>query len=510
MPLQATPCYAALLARDARFDGRWFVGVRTTGVYCRPICRVRTPKFEHCEFFERPAQAEAAGFRPCMKCRPELAPRPQRWSTMDASQTLAHQALAWLQQPHDKAPTVAAWAAQLGVSARHLQRLLLRAYGVGPQQLIHTQRLLLAKQLLADSGLPLEDVAAAAGFGSRRRLDAAVVAHYRVTPAQLRRAPRSALAGSPILPLAYRPPYAVQALLQFLAARAIPGVECVDVAARRVQRSLRVLHQGQLISGVLQVHWPAPKATAASGAHQVQLQLDAALLGAAATVLPLVRQWLDLDADPQAVATTLQAALPADLCAPEGLRLPGCVDRFELAVRAVLGQQVSVAAARTLASRLVQCCATPLGAAAWAEAPSITHGFPSPEQLLAVGEDALVAQGILRQRAQALRSLAQAWPQLHYARGEGSVAQAQDQLCALSGIGPWTAQYMLMRGWSWPDQFLGGDLVLRRMLSPDPAKPLSAAALQRWSTALAPYRSYAVMHTWHHASAAATHPAAPR
>lgn len=477
--------YAAVLARDARFDGRLFVGVTSTGIYCRPICRVRTPRRENCRFFESAAQAEAEAFRPCMKCRPELAPPDPSlaWTTMDASRTLARQAAAWLEACDDAEASIEQLAEHLGITSRHLRRIFLAEHGVTPLQYLQTRRLLLAKALLTDTALPVRDVAASAGFASLRRFNAAFVQHYRLQPSRLRAQRGAPAPGSePSLRLAYRPPLAVEALLKFLAARAVPEVEQVDVAGRRIERSLALDVHGVRHAGGLAVRFDET-------ASEVLLSLDASLWPAVGRVVALVRRWLDLDADPGPIAAHLQPLLPSSL---PGLRLPGCLDRFELAVRAVLGQQITVAAARTLAGRLVG----RLGEAL----PDGRRLFPQPVAVAAASRDEIAALGITGRRAETLRALAEAWPRLRYAQQslarEGSVAEALAELCELPGIGPWTAHYMLMRGWSWPDAFPPGDVVLRKQLDITErgaaATRAEAAAAARFS----PFGSYAVLELW--------------
>lgn len=471
-PLDPGACYAALQARDARFDGHWFTGVTSTGVYCRPICRVRTPKAENCRFFPHAAAAEAAGFRPCLKCRPELAPRA--FSVMEASRSLAHAARERLDAAaqHGDGPSLEALAQGLGVTARHLRRIFAEAFGVSPLAYLQTQRLLAAKQLLTDTTLPLASVAAQAGFGSTRAFQDAWAQQYRLPPLQLRkRAPRTV---APPLTLSYRPPYAVAEWLGFLHARAIPGVEDVDLDRRRVRRSVRV----GTAMGQLAVQFD-------SEAARVHLHLSDALWPHATELQARVRQWLDLDADPEAIGQRLAPLRPT-----AGLRLPGCLDRFELAVRAVLGQQVTVAAARTVSARVVQ---------AWGQALPATQGlgegaawlFPTPQALAHAAPEAVAACGMPLRRAQCLVGLAQAWPALRIAQATPQDPDAAEaELLQLAGIGPWTAAYIRMRAWPWPDRFLPGDVVLRQQLASDPHDP----------STFAPYRSYAVLQLWHRAT----------
>jgi len=482
--LPADAAYAALQTRDARFDGRLFVGVTSTGIYCRPVCRVRCPRRENCRFFTTAAQAEAARFRPCMKCRPELAPRPLAWTTADASRTLAGQAAAWLDACDEPQASVEQLARHLGITSRHLRRIFQAEHGVTPLQYLQTRRLLLAKRLLTDSRLPIHEVAFAAGFASLRRFNAAFVEQYRLQPGALRRerpATRTAC-GEPALRLAWRPPYAVAALLDFLAARAIPGVERVDVAARRIQRSVAVAHGGQRLRGRIELHFD-------EAAGEVLLSPCSRLWPASGVLIAGVRRWLDLDAEPERIDAHL-----GELAAPTpGLRLPGCLDRFELAVRAVLGQQITVAAARTLAGRFVARFGEPLAADECVD--GVAFNFPDAPRIAAASRDDIGALGIIGRRAEALIALARRWPELAFAQGRGSADAALAELCELPGIGPWTASYMLMRGWSWPDAFPPNDVVLRKALSgggPPVSPKAYLAAAERWR----PFRSYAVLHLW--------------
>ncbi|HEY0954170.1 MAG TPA: Ada metal-binding domain-containing protein [Roseateles sp.] len=475
-PLPPDAAYAALQARDARFDGRLYVGVTSTGIYCRPICRVRLPRRENCRFFSTAAQAEAECFRPCMKCRPELAPRALPWTTMDASRTLASQAAAWLDACDDADASVEDLAKHLGITSRHLRRIFQAEHGVAPLQYLQTRRLLLAKALLTDSTLPVQEIAFAAGFASLRRFNAAFVEHYRLQPTALRRegggrAPLSRLR------LSYREPYDLAGVVAFLTPRAVAGVEVVGDGG--ITRSLVLTHAGQRHAGWLRVTFDKP--------GEVAVALSPTLWPAAGSLLPRLRRWLDLDADPLPIAAALgDGGVP-------GQRLPGCLDRFELAVRAVLGQQVTVAAARTLAGRFVERFGETLPGAP----EGCTRLFPSPERIAMATRDDIASLGIIGRRADSLVALAQAWPTLAFARREGEPDAAAAQLCGIPGIGPWTASYMLMRGWSWPDAFPPGDVVLRKALSAGgPLLPPKAylAAAERYR----PYRSYAVLHLWRH------------
>ena len=483
MTFDPDAAYQVLIARDARFDGRLFVGVTSTGVYCRPICRVRTPLQRNCRFFETPAQAEAASFRPCLKCRPEIAPGAGLpWSVMDASRTLARQAAQELntQAASGEAASLAALAAKLGVSDRHLRRIFAAEQGVTPMQYLQTRRLLLAKQLLTDSALPVAQVALASGFRSLRRFNAAFAHQYRMSPSRLRGAAGDepdrpdATPDAITLTLAYRAPFDQVALLRFVAQRAIPGIEEVDGTTIR-----RTLRAGSVAA---QAGWV--EARFDPSRDRVQLRFAPALAASSARMIAAARRWLDLDAAPAGIDAAL-----ANLPGTPGIRLPGSLDAFELAVRAVLGQQVTVAAARTLARRVVERFGTPL-ATPW---PSLARAFPSPQTLAAATLDSVASLGIVRTRSNALIAMAQAWPAL-----EAAMASPDDfiaALCELPGIGPWTAHYIAMRALGWPDAFPPNDVAVlkaMRLLFGTQNQRDADAQAQAWR----PWRAYAVLRLW--------------
>ena len=485
--LDPTACYQAVLSHDARFDGHFFTAVRTTGIYCRPVCKVRAPLAKNCLFFASAARAEAAGFRPCLRCRPELAPAAlPHWSTQDASRILAMQAMQLLDSTEalaDAPLRIADLATRLGVSERHMRRILAQHLGVTPSQYRQTRRLLLAKQLLCDTALPIARVALLSGFASQRRFNTAFVDHYRLTPSACRREGQAA--SDLRLKLAYRPPYDDAAMMNFLAQRAVPGLElCIpgEHGAGEFQRILRLVAGKQSHVGWVRLRFePA--------AHRVQVQLAESLLPVLPAVLQQLRWALDLDADPLAI----EAALAKDFAHCAGWRVPGAWDGFELAVRAVLGQQVTVAAARTLTTRLVQALGEPL-ATLW---PQLTHAFPTPAALLQTSPDALGQLGIVRQRQKAIQALAQAVLHGSLDLKPGPQVQATVQaLMALPGIGEWTAQYIAMRALRWPDAFPAGDIVVQQRLGvrdgPHPARAATVLA-----TAWQPWRSYAVIRLWH-------------
>ena len=494
LTLNDDDCYAALKAKDARFDGSFFTAVTSTGIYCRPVCRVKAPKRENCRFFGHAAQAESAGFRPCLRCRPELAPHSVVWSIQDASYILAHQAAKLLDEPEgwmDSSPSVEKLALKLGISDRHLRRIFEAQFGVSPLQYLQTRRLLTAKQLLADTHLPMTQIALMSGFASVRRFNAAFVAHYKLNPTQLRRAaPKADYDQGMTVRLGYRPPYDVAAMLAFMETRRINTVETIEInaiesiAARAyrycARRTFSIEIAGKKHIGWLQMRFDETR-------HQLVLTVSDSLRAALPVVIRRVRAAFDLDADPAAI----NAALHADFPTGDGLRVPGALDGFELAVRAVLGQQITVAGARTLAQRLVDQFGEPI-ATPW---PELTRLFPSPAALAAATSDEMGQLGIVRQRQAAIVGLAKAVTSGLQLHGGADVAATVEALKAISGIGDWTAQYIAMRALRWPDAFPSGDVALHKILGVQGLKAparLAEAASQPWK----PWRSYAVIRTW--------------
>ena len=494
-PIDPDACYRALKARDARFDGRFFTGVTSTGIYCRPVCGVRTPRRENCRFFAHAAMAESAGFRPCLRCRPELAPGTPWWSIQDASSILAQQAARLLDDPDtwrgDDA-SVHGLAGRLGVSDRHLRRIFETQFGVPPIQYLQTRRLLTAKQLLADTDMPVGQVALASGYASVRRFNDAFAAHYQLNPTQLRRAGVQPAGAGVRVRLGYRPPLDAAALGGFFQRRQIPGIEQVDVDSDG--RGFTLARTVCLTSAGTQYRGWLVARLERSTSH-VALQVDDALR----PVLPqLAVLGIDLDADPTAIEQALQADFPEGA----GLRVPGTTDGFELAVCAVLGQQVTVAAARTLAQRLVQTLGTPITT----PCPALYRLFPDAAALAAADPGQLGAIGIVRQRQRAIQSLARAASSGELVLDSSSdVAMTIAQLKALPGIGDWTAQYIAMRALRWPDAFPAGDVALHNALGvrddPNPARAAEARS-QAWR----PWRSYAVMRAWNTLPATAGKP----
>ncbi|HTS55815.1 MAG TPA: AlkA N-terminal domain-containing protein [Burkholderiales bacterium] len=473
MLLDATHCYQAFKTHDPRFDGRFFVGVSSTRVYCRPVCAVKTPKRENCRFFPSAAAAESAGFRPCLRCRPELAPGN---AGIDARARLAQTAAGLIEDGllHDSG--IDGLAARLGVTDRHLRRVFRTEFGVSPVAFVQTQRLLLAKRLLTDTTMSMTQVAMASGFGSLRRFNALLRTRYRFSPSDLRRR-----VGGPhpsdvlTFELGYRPPLEWDALLSFLGRRAIEGVECIDGA--RYARTVHIEKGGKRHSG-----WIAARLAKRKAA--IELQVSGSLGAAVPAVLGRAKRLLDLSCDPAQIALALG---PLAARRP-GLRLPGAYDGFELAVRAILGQQITVKAARTLAGRF----AVAFGESIETPVPSLRWLFPTAQRVAALKASDVAAIGVVGTRANAIVSLARAVCAGGLALDPGAeVAATLERLRTLPGIGEWTAQYIAMRALSWPDAFPHTDHgVLKALGERDARKALARASA--WQ----PWRAYAVMHLW--------------
>lgn len=464
--------YAAISARDARFDGLLFVGVTTTGVYCRPICPARTPARSRCRFFKSAAEAERDGFRACLRCRPELAPGvAQGIASVDARARIGRLALAHLDDGAGEG--LAAVAAAIGVSERHVRRVLTAELGVSPIEWLQTRRLAMAKQLLHDTSWPLAQIAFASGFSSVRRFNAAFRERFARTPSSLRR-PGAGATDAVTLRLDYRPPLDWETLCTFVGARALPGLERVERdPASGVLTYERALHEQRAGGGTTTLRVaPDPERAA------LRLTLVGDVGARVFDLVERVRRMFDLDAHPAAVGEHLAAdPLLAPLVARRpGLRVPGAFEPFETAVRAVLGQQVSVRAATTLAGRYVA-----------------RFGAPRAEVLAEAPLEALLALGVTTARARTLQTLARAVRDRVVTLEPGADPEATiAALVALPGIGPWTASYIAMRALAAPDAFPAGDLGIKKALGLTNERAIIARA-QAWR----PWRAYAVMHLWH-------------
>ena len=476
MSIEDDVCYRALTAHDTRFDGVFFVGVKTTGIYCRPVCTAKTPGRKSCRFFASAALAEQAGFRPCLRCRPELAPGH---APVDNGRTIARAAAGRIEAGAlSNGGSLEGLAVSLGLSSRQLRRSVRKELGVSPVELAQTNRLLLAKRLIAETQLPMVQVAFAAGFESVRRFNALFRSHYRLTPSTLRRASSKAVASDSLrLMLAYRPPLDWDAMLRFLAARAIPGVECV------VEDSYHRTVGIGACRGWLRVSPVANR-------NMLAVDLATELAPALPSILVRLRNLFDLDARPDIIAghLALDPLLAPSVEQHLGLRVPGAFDSFELGMRAVLGQQVSVRGASTLAGRF----ALRFGEAIETPLACLNRVAPTAESLATARSSTLASLGLPGARAECLRNLARA-----IARGEIDLEPGVDptavvaKLVELPGIGPWTADYIAMRALRWPDAFPAGDLGLKKAAGLKSAKALDRAS-QRWR----PWRAYAAMHLW--------------
>lgn len=475
--------YAAFKAKDARFDGRFFVGISSTGIYCRPVCKARQPKPQNCTFYSSAAEAEHAGFRPCLLCRPELAPGA---SIIDAKADLAYRAARLLEKDCGHGQSLDELAGRLGCTDRHLRRVFAEQYKVTPVQYLQTCRLLFAKTLLTDTNLPIIKIALASGFGSLRRFNDVFKKYYKLPPTALRNhlSETKKRASDMTLALSYRPPYLWDQILKFLAGRAIAGVETVEGNAY-----FRTVHladaEGKQIFGWVRVaHVPERDA--------LSVTISESLLPVVPQVVARIRHQFDLYSEPNIIyeALAVMNEIRPGLCVL-GTRLPGCFNSFEMAVRAVLGQQITVKAASTLAARIVATYGRPI------ETPiaGLTHTFPTPEDVVAMGEavqDNFGTLGVTSARSRTIFGLAQAL--IHGELNLDLCNQPEDEmkkLMTIRGIGSWTAQYIAMRAMEWPDSFLETDAGVKKALHPHTAKEMLQMA-ESWR----PWRSYATFNLW--------------
>lgn len=471
-------CEQARLSRDPRFDGLFFTAVRSTRIYCRPVCPA--PWAKRVRYYRTAAAAEADGYRPCLRCRPELSPEDGTWRRGDA---VLARALKLVEQGFLADQPLSALAQRVHVGERQLRRLFVERLGASPVAVHGTRRLLFAKQLLTETAMPITDIAHAAGFGSVRRFNASFLSAYRMAPRDLRKRPTAAATGDStglVLRMGYRPPYDYAGILDFLRGRALPGVERVDG-----DRYARVVAMRGMPAGWLRVGpWP--------GEHALRLELHGVETARLPEVVQRVRRMFDLDADPEAIARVLGADRRLDplLRRHPGLRIPSGWDGFEIAVRAILGQQVSVAAARTFAARIAQRFGDPVPEP---QDAGLTHAFPTPLQLAHAD---LAQIGLTRARADTVRTVAGAvLAGVVDFQAERTLEEFAARWTALPGIGPWTAHYIALRAMGHPDAFPAEDLVLQKALPGDGSR-LSARALAAHAERWRPWRAYAVLHLW--------------
>lgn len=476
MTIDAESCYRALIARDARFDGVFFVGVKSTGIYCRPVCTAKTPGRTRCRFFDSAALAERAGFRPCLRCRPELAPGN---APVENGRTIAQAAAASIEAGAlSDGRSLEDLAQDFALSSRQLRRLVQSELGVSPVQLAQTSRLLLAKKLLTETQLSMVQVALAAGFASVRRFNALFQSHYDLTPTSLRRSvKRTDAEGVLRLTLAYRPPFAWETLLKFLAVRAIPNVE--QVHDSQYSRTVAMgEHHGWLT------------VAAVPGRSELCVSLAMELAPVLPAILTRLRNLFDLNARPDVIARhlSLDPHLAPLVKRWPGLRVPGAFDAFELGQRAILGQQVSVRGATTLAGRLAEKFGEPIRT----PHAGLTRLTPTTESIATAARETIADIGLPSARAECLRQFACAIAQGDIDLNTGFAhAETPSRLLDLPGIGPWTAQYIAMRALRWPDAFPTGDLGLRKA-----ARALATQSLEQLSEHWRPWRAYAAMYLW--------------
>ena len=477
-------CYRALQSRDARFDGLIFVGVRSTGIYCHPVCPARTAKFENCRFFASAAAAQDAGFRPCLRCRPETAPHLASWR--GTSNTVSR-ALALIDDGalDGKEASVEILAERLGLGERQLRRLFLQHLGASPISVAQTRRVLFAKQLIHETRMPMAEIAIAAGFGSVRRFNETFRGLFHRAPGALRRKSASVPAAAEArvtLRLRYRPPYDWESMLAFLEARAIPGMEWIEegIYHRTVEidggiGSVEVSHLPRQQSLGVTIRFPEVKALPA--------------------IVSRVRRLFDLGADIQTIDAhlSLDPQLAPFVAQRPGLRAPGGWDGFELAVRAILGQQITVVAARRLAERLVEKHGEPVSPD-FANDPRLTHVFPEAQRIATADS---IEVGMPSARKSALQELAHAAisdPNL--SRSFGTIEEAIARLRKIRGVGEWTAQYIAIRALRETDAFPAADIgLLRGAEVVDGIRPTIPNLLTR-SESWRPWRAYAAQHLW--------------
>ncbi len=474
MQLDPDHCYEAIRARDARFDGVFFVGVSTTGIYCRPVCTVRTPGRDRCSFYPNAALAEAAGYRPCLRCRPELAPGS---APVDAGRRVANLAVARIEAGALSDADMEELAAEFSLSSRQLRRVVEREYGVAPVALAQTRRLLLAKQLRTDTPLKMADVAFASGFQSVRRFNHMFRTRYGLNPRALRRQHAPVNGDAITLKLGYRPPLAWQPLAGFLTSRGAICTERLELG--RYLRTVRIGRQRGWIA-------VAPAATQ----NVLQVEVAPNLLSVLTPLRARLRRLFDLDANPAVIEAHLSAdkRLAAHIRGVRGLRIPGTLDGFELALRAVLGQQISVKAATTVFGRFAEF----FGDAVETPFAGLDRTAPNAEAVADARLQHIIERGLTRRRAETVQALARAVAEQKLRlEPAANTDEAIAALHELPGIGPWTVQYIAMRALSDPDAFPDSDLgLLKALRFTHPAK--LAAAAERWR----PWRAYAAVHLW--------------
>jgi AraC family transcriptional regulator of adaptative response / DNA-3-methyladenine glycosylase II len=474
-------CYRALLSRDARFDGLIYVGVRSTGVYCRPICPARTPKFENCSFFGSAAAAQDAGFRPCLRCRPEIAPELASWR--GTSNTVSRALFLISEGALDGDGTVDKLAARLGLGERQLRRLFLQHLGASPISVAQTRRVLFAKQLIHDTRMPMAAVSSAAGFGSLRRFNETFRKLFHRPPTALRRKNLTKEGGQDVaLRLRYRTPYDWKSMLSFLRARAIPGMEVVEDG-----RYLRAVEIDGALGSIAVAHIPAKRS--------LEVGIRFPNVRSLPAIVARVRRLFDLNADIETINDHLSGdpVLAVLVAKHPGLRAPGGWEGFEVAVRAVLGQQISVIGARRLAGELVSLYGRVLPKSFQIH-PKLSHVFPTAKRMALASPIRLPMPAARLKTLQAVAEAAIADPALF--RPFGGIEETVSRLRAIPGIGEWTAQYIALRAVREMDAFPASDLGLLRGMASAEGKKTSTKNLLKRAETWRPWRAYAAQHLW--------------
>ncbi|MDZ4835143.1 MAG: AlkA N-terminal domain-containing protein [Candidatus Melainabacteria bacterium] len=480
MNLNPDNCYQALLTHDRRFDGVFFVGVKTTGIYCRTVCPAKTPNFKSCTFYNNAALAERAGFRPCLRCRPELAPGN---GIMDSVPRLAAIAANRIEDGALTTGTLEELAGDMGISSRHLRRVVEKEFGVTPIELAQTQRLLYAKRLLTDSKLVITEIAFASGFASVRRFNALFKERYDLNPTDIRRAKTDKKLALLNCDINFTPPFDWNRVSSFLRVRSIPGVESFQNNSYLRTASFGKHHGWLQVTPSFATGFETESGSS-SDEHSLRLTVSESLTPVLPRVVARVKRLFDTYADPNAINGSL-----ADLAMKHpGLRLVGAFDGFEMAIRAILGQQVSVAAATTIAGRV----AARFGSAIETPYAELTLLTSEARSIADANVTDITALGITTARAETILILSQAVADGKISLEPGAdVERTVKDLTDLKGIGEWTAQYIAMRALSWPDAYPHGDLGLKKALGVTSSKEVLAAG-EKWR----PWRGYAVMHLW--------------
>ncbi len=476
----------AWLSKDARFDGKFFIGVKSTKIYCRPVCPVKLPSFKNVTFFKTAAQAGANGFRPCLRCRPETSPGTPVWSGTSTTVSRALRLIANGDLDETDLPT---FATRLGITERHLCRLFGQHLGASPNAVAQTRRLHTAKRLIDETNLPMTQVALSSGYSSLRRFNDHIKQTYGTTPTRLRKnksandQPESN--GWYVFKLPYRPPYNWEYLLKFLKVRATPGVEKVEDG--KYIRSIGT----RKYPGIIQVSCDQAN-------HQLICQIQTSKPEELFLVIEKIKRIFDLGADPQIILNTLKKdkKLWPLVKKNQGLRVPGCWDGFEIAVRAIVGQQISVVGATTVMGKIVEKYGEKPCPTFITGSGDISYLFPMPSILAKLDIESLPMP---KARAATIARVAQA-----IADGELELDDSQqpeqmlEQLLSIKGIGPWTAQYIAMRALTHPDALLEGDLVLEKKAAQlyDKGDRMKTSALLKYAEKWRPWRAYAAMHIW--------------